>query len=405
MASPAVSFTLSAPVYGGSALSVYQPLVQDTNGFYLPSTAANRALYGRTRAMCLDNFGSSANGFVRVQAIGAVDNGYNIGAGAADRWVRASATGAFEVFTPVNAGTSDIVGKADANGVVTLEPGIWTETMAAGGGGGIPAPSSPANGDLLIYSGGAWSRLPVGNTGQLLQVVSGLPAWVTQAADPVGVAGITGYWKDYAGSPWLGSVSVGNAGGQSMSSATPPTVGGSFGAHASAQFNGTTQSLTAPSLFWNSFISASSYFIECVFSVPSLGSVGGSAVTDPMLVADNFPGLYMGISASGLRAGHYDGVSYKATPFISVSTGTKHCAQWWYDGTNISLRLDGGTPVTVAAAPISFSLSAVQAKFGANYSTVFCACNIGRVLMAPTTLSSTTRDQLHQDAINNYGSL
>lgn len=34
-----------------------------------------------------------------------------------------------------------------------------------------------ANGDMLYRTGGAWARLPIGTTGQRLQVVSGAPAW------------------------------------------------------------------------------------------------------------------------------------------------------------------------------------------------------------------------------------
>jgi hypothetical protein len=45
----------------------------------------------------------------------------------------------------------------------------------------VPSPASPANGDILIRSGGAWNRLPKGSDGQQLQLVSGIPAWVTNS--------------------------------------------------------------------------------------------------------------------------------------------------------------------------------------------------------------------------------
>lgn len=37
---------------------------------------------------------------------------------------------------------------------------------------------SAANGDILFRSGGAWTRLPKGTDGDVLKMVSGLPAWV-----------------------------------------------------------------------------------------------------------------------------------------------------------------------------------------------------------------------------------
>jgi hypothetical protein len=41
--------------------------------------------------------------------------------------------------------------------------------------------ANPAAGDVIIYSGGVWARLPKGADGQVLTLVSGLPAWATPA--------------------------------------------------------------------------------------------------------------------------------------------------------------------------------------------------------------------------------
>jgi len=38
--------------------------------------------------------------------------------------------------------------------------------------------ASPADGDIIIRSGGAWVHLPKGSNGQVLTLVAGLPAWV-----------------------------------------------------------------------------------------------------------------------------------------------------------------------------------------------------------------------------------
>lgn len=43
----------------------------------------------------------------------------------------------------------------------------------------IPAPDSPAAGDIIYYSGSAWVRLAKGTDGQALILSSGLPAWLT----------------------------------------------------------------------------------------------------------------------------------------------------------------------------------------------------------------------------------
>lgn len=39
--------------------------------------------------------------------------------------------------------------------------------------------TSQATGDLAYYNGTAWVRLPKGTDGDILTMVSGVPAWVT----------------------------------------------------------------------------------------------------------------------------------------------------------------------------------------------------------------------------------
>jgi hypothetical protein len=56
-------------------------------------------------------------------------------------------------------------------------PGTWVQLT---GGGGLTTLTT--EGDLLYYHSGANTRLPVGNNGQCLQVVSGDPAWVSTTA-------------------------------------------------------------------------------------------------------------------------------------------------------------------------------------------------------------------------------
>jgi hypothetical protein len=65
-----------------------------------------------------------------------------------------------------------------------LAGGTMTGNITFNGAQTFPIPSlsitSQANGDLIYYNSG-WSRLPVGSNGKILQVVSGLPSWVTPA--------------------------------------------------------------------------------------------------------------------------------------------------------------------------------------------------------------------------------
>lgn len=53
------------------------------------------------------------------------------------------------------------------------------QTITAGGVGAIPAPASPETGDLLYYNGANWVRLPIGTLNQALLVQGGIPTWVS----------------------------------------------------------------------------------------------------------------------------------------------------------------------------------------------------------------------------------
>lgn len=79
-------------------------------------------------------------------------------------------------------------------------PGSGGAVTVASGGSPISVSGGPAyvvtfavpgeaNGDILVRSGGAWSRLPIGAAGQVLQVVAGAPAWAALGGGSTFTAG------------------------------------------------------------------------------------------------------------------------------------------------------------------------------------------------------------------------
>lgn len=58
----------------------------------------------------------------------------------------------------------------------------------------IPNPASPADGDIIIRSGGAWIRLPKGTDGYVLTLVTGLPDWAAGGGGAGIPAGLIGIW-------------------------------------------------------------------------------------------------------------------------------------------------------------------------------------------------------------------
>ena len=340
--------------------------------------------------------------------------------------------------------------------------------------------ASGTAGDLLIYSGGAWNRLPIAPAdGYFLKSLSGLPAWVAPTFDPASL-NLTGYWKDFASAPWAGSSSAGPSGGRGLSTGTAPVVGASFGTHPSASFNGTSMSLTSSTLTLDSYfttkavtgspsltfaaagntvtrstgsfvtdgfvvgdtvsisgsvsnntngraltgvtatvltfasgvvnetvaaaIVVSSYFVQVDFQATAASAAGAAGYNDAPLFADNQGNFYLTFTSSGVRAGHYDG-SFKVTSFVACSTGVKHCAQMWHDGSTVSMRVDGGAAVTVAAGAMS-GQSGCYPRIGANFNaTSFFTGLEGRILVANNPLTPTIRDQLRTDSQANFGTI
>ncbi len=130
-----------ASVVGNYAVGTV--LVQRTEGDFIISTSANRALYNRSSAGIMRTPGDGTrNQAVDVQVNGLIPAAIaGVGTGSADEWVRVSTTGFLErVASP--GGSDDVVGKADADGNVTgcLFGGLLDPS---GGGGGGDSPGTP----------------------------------------------------------------------------------------------------------------------------------------------------------------------------------------------------------------------------------------------------------------------
>lgn len=81
-------------------------------------------------------------------------------------------------------------------------------TLAALNAGKLPIPGGSTLGDILYYNGTSWVRLPIGTTGQFLDVSGGIPTWVTPNASALGVipapaSPALGDLLYYNGSAWV----------------------------------------------------------------------------------------------------------------------------------------------------------------------------------------------------------
>ncbi len=275
----------------------------------------------------------------------------------------------------------------------------------------VELPETIAVGDLLyVTSTGALARIPVGSEGSTLKVVSGLPAWVAGILDPATLT-LTGYWRNPGGTlgsaitdPWPGTASAGSSSGRPLTIGALPNVGASFGTHPSADFNGSGHYLVlGSSLKLSDLLSRPAYFAQVIFEADTAAAPAANPYDDELLLGENGGNFYIGFSTSGVRAGHYDDVSFKVTPAVACSTGAKHCAQVWYDGTNVSCRVDGGAPQTVAAGQVTTAITTLIPRVGASFNAgAFFDGRIAQILTAQSVLTSTQRDQLYAAAQADY---
>ena len=97
----------------------------------------------------------------------------------------------------------------------------------------LSKPESTVNGDILYYNNNIWSRLPIGQEGQVLTVISGIPNWSSTAtgSPPTGVSATSGNGSasvsfvapaSNGGTTIAGYIVTSNPGGITVSGTTSP---------------------------------------------------------------------------------------------------------------------------------------------------------------------------------------
>jgi hypothetical protein len=215
---------------------------------------------------------------------------------------------------------------------------------------------------------------------------------------------LSAWWRAaYGGSPWVGIASAGTSKGRDLAEATnAPIVGTPINGHTPARFDGLNDILISPVAVAD-FFAVTGYEIHGLFSADSAKPlVPGSAFNLPAFMADGIAGrFYVGFSTAGVVGGHYDGVAFReiASP---CATGGLHSFQLWFDGTKLSLAIDGGataTPVPTAAPAFLGTL-----RIGLNYTGQAGFDGVIVELMtAPKVLDATQRAGIRSYFNARYG--
>lgn len=161
----------------------------------------------------------------------------------------------------------------------------------------------------------------------------------------------TGFWRaNYSGSPWPGTPSAGSSAGRDLSEAISPPVGGTpQNGYTPADFGGVSSILRTADPAEGVYIGATTCTIHAVVKVRSAPAPGANVFDDPcLIVTQNSATLALGFSSSGVAFGVYTSGGPVQTAYVPL-TGGYDVIQARLDGTNASVRVNGGAWSSVAA--------------------------------------------------------
>lgn len=273
--------------------------------------------------------------------------------------------------------------------------------------------------------GATWTELPAGTVGYppshadgIIATASGIAiaggfregknTWLLSrgapgAVDYPGTLPLSGWWRDYAGAPWLGSYSDAGSGGNHLTEATnPPTVGATLNGHTTANLDGTNDKLTGPAVANGSLLGAS-FSIWWLFKADAAVADPGAAFpyNAPGIDDTSGSGLAIGFCAAGVRAGYFDGTNWNSVA-QAASTGAWHLARIRSDGTKIELSVDSNAWTSVARAAPLGSLSALL-RIGTAYNGTFFDGLIAEVGTADSALTNEQFDAVKAYVNSHYG--
>jgi hypothetical protein len=201
---------------------------------------------------------------------------------------------------------------------------------------------------------------------------------------------------DYAGSPWTGVTTLGSSASYSLVPALDaPDVGAAQNGYDPADFDGVGEEFKAieagpTDIHWDDIISTTAYYGFAVVNLRTTAAPAANVYDNAQLMADNGGGIGVAFSSSGVKAYHSDSGGLKQTGWAAMSTAAYHLVEWWYDGTDLHIAVDGveGTSVTAGTTD---PLGALTVCVGRDYAaTTFADMLLLELRVAPTDLTLTS---------------
>jgi hypothetical protein len=271
----------------------------------------------------------------------------------------------------------------------------------------LGVPDDLAAGDLLYYDGSELVRIAADGVtdGSILTMTGGVPGWVaaSEIVDIDTLAFNLAVRGSYAGSPWSGFATTGGDSDlyKLVTLFDAPDVGTALNTYDTADFDpASLEALRAQDIagstdiFWDAVVSASAYYGFAVLTLRDAAAAAGNIYDNALLVGDNGGSSGVAFSSSGVAAFHTDGGGVKATGWKAVTLDTPTLIEWWYDGTDLHIAVDGVEGTSVAAGSAT-GLGTSKFDVGRNNgATAFADMLLAELRVAPTDLSANSASVL-----------
>jgi hypothetical protein len=192
------------------------------------------------------------------------------------------------------------------------------------------------------------------------------------------VLALTGFWErgdyDAQTATWTARASAGASGGRNLTQATAANV--PTETNLEPVFNGVSGYLDS-NIVWSTYVTASAGTLVCVFLSNADGAPAVQSYDDPTLIANVGNNSFLSVNGTNVRAALFDAAYQEVN--IPVVPGGVHIATLTWNGTIMSLSIDGGAPVTHACGPVTGALTGVlRVGSGWNASAFQCLPGIVR---------------------------
>lgn len=216
----------------------------------------------------------------------------------------------------------------------------------------------------------------------------------------------SGFWRaNYVGEPWRGEASAGYPLGRDLVEAISPPVGGSLqNGYTPADFGGVSNILRTGEPAEGTYIGTTTVTIHAVVEVRSAPAPGTFVFDDPCIIAtENSATIALGVSSSGVAFGIYTSGGPVQTGYVALSAGY-HVIQARLDGTDASVRVDGGAWSSVGATDIASDPANVLIV-GADYlgTSQFLDATVLELGVSPEALTDGQLDAVSAYATSRYG--